>query len=109
MFVSGWECVCVGGRCNVFPMSAGGSGGGSSGGGGGSRFGGNGGGEMEIQEDTIFVQGLGPSITQEDLVSHFGSIGIIKVRSYCNTFMVQGLEKDNRRLELIFCSIVFSL
>ena len=75
-------------------MSAGGSGGGSSGGGGGSRFGGNGGGEMEIQEDTIFVQGLGPSITQEDLVSHFGSIGIIKVRRRLIDILVPGFFPD---------------
>ncbi len=35
---------------------------------------------MEIQHDTIFVQGLDGNITEEEMAEHFGSIGIIKVR-----------------------------
>lgn len=68
--------------------------GGNSGGGGGysSSSGGYGGsnsaaGNMVTQEDTIFVAGMDPSITEEDIAAHFGSIGVIKVnikRKYTN-------------------------
>lgn len=34
---------------------------------------------MEIQQDTIFVSGMGDEVTEEGLVQHFGSIGVIKV------------------------------
>lgn len=34
---------------------------------------------MVVQEDTIFVAGMGPDVTEEELADHFGSIGIIKV------------------------------
>lgn len=34
---------------------------------------------MVTQEDTIFVSGMNPDITEEDIADHFGSIGIIKV------------------------------
>lgn len=49
-----------------------------SGGGGG---GGNWGGDRELQEtpDTVFITGLDENIVEEDLMAHFGSIGIIKV------------------------------
>lgn len=46
-------------------------GGGSGGGGSGS--------EMITQEDTIFVSGMNPQTTEDDIASHFGTIGIIKV------------------------------
>lgn len=53
--------------------------------GGGRDVGGRGGGgggddEMQSQPDTIFVQGLSDQITEQELVQHFGSIGIIKVK-----------------------------
>lgn len=38
-----------------------------------------GGGDMIIQEDTIFVAGMDPAITEQDIHDHFGSIGVIKV------------------------------
>lgn len=34
---------------------------------------------MVTQEDTIFIQGMNPSTTEDELCQHFGSIGIIKV------------------------------
>lgn len=37
------------------------------------------GGEMVTQEDTIFVQGMNPETTEEEIAEHFGSIGLIKV------------------------------
>lgn len=48
--------------------------------GGGGGFGGDrGGGDMVTQEDTVFIQGMNPSTTEDELCQHFGSIGIIKV------------------------------
>lgn len=35
---------------------------------------------MVTQEDTIFVSGMDPSISEEEICSHFGAIGVIKVR-----------------------------
>jgi len=34
---------------------------------------------MVTQEDTIFVSGMDPSISEEEICQHFGAIGIIKV------------------------------
>lgn len=34
---------------------------------------------MITQEDTIFVAGMDPSTTEQDIETHFGAIGIIKV------------------------------
>lgn len=34
---------------------------------------------MEEQQDTIFVTGMGGDITEDALVQHFGSIGVVKV------------------------------
>lgn len=33
---------------------------------------------MITQEDTIFVSGMDPSTTEQDIETHFGAIGIIK-------------------------------
>lgn len=37
-------------------------------------------GDMVTQEDTIFVAGMNPQTTENDIADHFGAIGIIKVR-----------------------------
>lgn len=34
---------------------------------------------MITQEDTIFVSGMNPQTTEDDIANHFGAIGIIKV------------------------------
>lgn len=34
---------------------------------------------MVTQEDTIFVSGMDPSISEEEICQHFGAIGVIKV------------------------------
>lgn len=63
-------------------MSILGGGGGGYGGGGGGYGGGGGdrgGGDMVTQEDTVFIQGMNPVTTEEELCQYFGSIGIIKV------------------------------
>lgn len=70
-------------------VSSGGGGGGGGGAGpggfgqvGGGRSGGfdrGGGRDMEVQEDTIFVSGLGEDITEGELAEFFGAIGIVKV------------------------------
>lgn len=39
----------------------------------------SGGGDMITQEDTVFVSGMSPNLTEEDIEQHFGSIGVIKV------------------------------
>ncbi len=44
----------------------------------GDRYGG-GDPTMEIQHDTVFVTGLAPEVSEQDIGEHFGSIGIIKV------------------------------
>lgn len=52
------------------------------GGGGGGGFGGDrdgGAGDMVTQEDTIFIQGMNPATSEDELCQHFGAIGIIKV------------------------------
>ena len=43
----------------------------------GDRWGG-GDDEMEIQPDTIFIQGLGEGVSEPALAEHFGSIGVLK-------------------------------
>ncbi|KAH8235775.1 hypothetical protein KR032_007420 [Drosophila birchii] len=55
-----------------------GGGGYSGGGGGGGGGGGSSGGDMITQEDTIFVSGMDPNATENDIETHFGAIGIIK-------------------------------
>lgn len=40
------------------------------------------GGDMITQEDTIFVAGMNTQATEEEIATHFGSIGIIKVTYY---------------------------
>lgn len=42
------------------------------------------GGEMTEMIDTIFVTGLNEAITEDALVNHFGSIGVIKVNELLN-------------------------
>lgn len=34
---------------------------------------------MEVQQDTIFVSNMGQDVSEDLLVQHFGSIGVIKV------------------------------
>lgn len=66
----------------IFADDRGSSGGGfgkSDRGGGGSGGSSYGGGDMEIQQDTIFVSGCGEDCSEEAMVQHFGSIGVIKV------------------------------
>lgn len=46
---------------------------------GGSDGGGSGSDNMVVQEDTIFVSGMDPQTTEDDIAEHFGAIGIIKV------------------------------
>jgi RNA-binding protein FUS len=36
-------------------------------------------GDMITQEDTVFVSGMSPALTEEDIQQHFGAIGVIKV------------------------------
>lgn len=52
-------------------------------GGGGSRGGYQGGGgndsEVIVQQDTIFVAGMDPSVTMDEIAEFFGVLGIIKV------------------------------
>jgi len=47
--------------------------------------GGNWGGDRELQEtpDTVFISGLSSNIEEDDLLAHFGSIGVIKVTLGC--------------------------
>lgn len=35
---------------------------------------------MVTQEDTIFIQGMNPATSEDEICQHFGAIGIIKVR-----------------------------
>ena len=57
-----------------------------AGGGGGGSWGG----DKELQEtpDTIFITNLNLATTEEDLMAHFGSIGIIKVSIVTGVLMV---------------------
>lgn len=44
-----------------------------------SGGGGSGNDNMIIQEDTIFVSGMSPQTSEDDISNHFGAIGLIKV------------------------------
>lgn len=33
-----------------------------------------------VQVDTIFVSGMNPELTEDEIAQHFGSIGVIKVK-----------------------------
>jgi RNA recognition motif-containing protein len=37
---------------------------------------------MITQEDTVFVSGMSPALTEEDIQQHFGAIGVIKVSTF---------------------------
>lgn len=72
-------------------MGGGGSRGGY-GGGGGSGFGGNDS-EIIVQQDTIFVGGMDPSVTMDEISEFFGVLGIIKVR-FCFSFKFAYFSKQ---------------
>lgn len=36
---------------------------------------------MVMQEDTIFVSGMDPAVSEDEICQHFGAIGVIKVRT----------------------------
>lgn len=38
---------------------------------------------MVTQEDTIFVSGMNPDTNEDEIFTHFGSIGVIKVGFLC--------------------------
>lgn len=44
--------------------------------------------ELVTQEDTIFVSGMPDHATEDDIKDHFGSIGIIKVKTHLKKFPV---------------------
>jgi RNA recognition motif-containing protein len=48
---------------------------------GGSSSSGGSGDQLHVQEDTVFISGMDPIITEQDIAQHFGSIGIIKVNN----------------------------
>lgn len=48
----------------------------------------SGGGDMITQEDTVFVSGMSPNLTEEDIEQHFGSIGVIKVSKKKNEIQI---------------------
>lgn len=89
---------------NILLCFVGGYGGSSGVGGGGGGGSGN---DMITQEDTIFVAGMDPSTTEQDIETHFGAIGIIKVS--CSTskkcFECKNWGNSNRRE----CSLMFSV
>lgn len=37
---------------------------------------------MVVQEDTVFISGMDPNLTEEDIAQHFGAIGVIKVSNF---------------------------
>lgn len=43
---------------------------------------GGGGDGMVVQEDTIFVSGMDCEITEDEICTHFGAIGLIKVGKF---------------------------
>lgn len=48
-----------------------------------------------MQEDTIFVSGMNPELTEEDIGEHFGAIGVIKVNInalYCKKHFFCGMH-----------------
>lgn len=38
---------------------------------------------MVVQDDTVFVSGMDPEVTESEIGDHFGAIGIIKVNLIC--------------------------
>lgn len=42
---------------------------------------------MVTQEDTVFVQGMDPTTTEEDMCKYFGAIGVIKVNIALTSFI----------------------
>lgn len=36
---------------------------------------------LNLESDTIFISGMAPETTEEQLATHFGSIGLIKVKT----------------------------
>ena len=81
-----YEDVSLNGLNCSFNTETSSGGGGGGGGYGGSRFDRSDrrDGEMVTQEDTIFVSGMGENASEEDVNTHFGSIGVIKV--LCQNF-----------------------
>lgn len=68
---------------------------------GGDRGGGDrGGGDMVTQEDTVFVQGMNPDTTEDELCQHFGAIGIIKVNLMYLNNKTQQIIKHTYKLSV---------
>ena len=58
---------------------------------------------MVTQEDTIFVSGMNDVTTEQDIATHFGAIGIIKVGApsctieCCGLIFVLGICRKTKR------------
>nr|CAD7408534.1 unnamed protein product [Timema cristinae] len=50
-------------------------------------------GDMIVQEDTVFVSGMSPHMTEEDIAQHFGSIGVIKPKIWMYKDKLSGKPK----------------
>lgn len=74
-------------------------GGGKFGSGGGGGGVGGGGGDYIVQEDTVFISGMNPDTSDNDIAQLFGSIGIIKVFNRVQLFKII-LFKNGTLLDL---------
>lgn len=52
---------------------------------------------MVTQEDTIFVSGMDPSISEEEICQHFGAIGVIKVRIFIHGYLFIAICNINNK------------
>ena len=58
---------------------------------------------MIIQDDTVFVAGLPPTATVEEIADFFGKIGIIKVTDFYFLFLLKKLLATIAFIFLFFC------
>nr|CAD7409237.1 unnamed protein product [Timema poppensis] len=65
-------------------------------------------GDMIVQEDTVFVSGMSPHMTEEDIAQHFGSIGVIKILKTC-PILIEYHAMDMDEWTLLPCGYGYNL
>lgn len=72
--------IVVFGSTHLFPLGPQQGGGGAGGAGGDDRI---------VMEDSVFVSGLPDNVTESEIETFFGSIGVIKVRHFTHFVLVR--------------------
>jgi RNA recognition motif-containing protein len=66
---------------------------------------------MITQEDTVFVSGMSPAMTEDDIQQHFGAIGVIKVSTpiILTSGIILCTSPNGRRYDFACCKAKYCL